>query len=144
MAVVEGTVSDFYNPDLAAGPMGHITISSVAYEIWTGRVKVKFDSGTYDQTDEASFDPREVINDNHQKIDLPVIVAAKCDAEGVEGETLEAGTKIVFGRTDVAGGANVTGPLLLEDFSTERAATAMETTWKRPITMGITYLVKAD
>jgi hypothetical protein len=144
MAVVEGTVSDFYNPNLAAGPMGHITKSGVQYEIWMGCVKVKFDSGTYDQTDEATFDPREVINDNHQKIDLPLIVAAKCDAEGVEGATLEAGTKIVFGLATVSGNADVTGPLLLEDFVTERAATAMETTWKRPITMGITYLVKAD
>ena len=137
MAIVEGTTVAVSQFTQANGASLLHTVSGVENEVESCMCSVQWTTGTYDQADDATFEPAQAIQESKRTGKTITILQAALLASGdEEGAVVSAGACTVAANV-------ITCELLQEDF-TERAATAMGATWDRPIAFQVTYRQSAN
>ena len=140
MAVTVGTVQRAYGFTRPHGMEHNTTDTAVEYENECCFVDVVFQGVDYVQADDAEFDPSAVIEAARRDGKTITVLGASGAGYGQESAGVFSIPDVV---TSVA--ANVClVPLLLEDATTERAATAMGTAWTKAIPFFVWYKVPVE
>jgi hypothetical protein len=111
------------------------TTDTVEYEIECCFVDVEFNAGTYAQADDADFDPSAVIEATKRDGKTITVLGCSCAGIGNEGSSVLVGADVITSVTS----NTVLVPLLLEDLTTERGASAMGTAWDKAIPFFVCY-----
>jgi hypothetical protein len=131
MAAVVGTVSAKHGTTKPVGPLPTITIGGVEHEVFVHYVEVIFPAGTYVQADDATIDPTTVLQSSRSGKTF-VVLNAMCAGHGDENGSI-VGLGLV---SDITTNV-ITAPIVQEDGTTERGASAMSAVWNRPITVAL-------